>query len=493
MTSSTVVLALAAPLLAVTGGLALRFVRAPRTQDIANVVVAVTTACIALAVAVDAMFFGTPAAPGTWVAVDPIAGPFLAVIAVVGLGSALVSPAYLENSHASFFRPESARGWYYLCLHLFWAALLAIPVMGNLGIAWVIVEATTGVSALLVAYSGRRSALEAGWKYLVLTTIGLTVALLGIVVLYSAATSEGIGLRTLSWAWLASVSDSMPHQAALTGFLLLLAGLATKIGWAPVHNWLPDAHSEAPPPISALLSAALLPTVMVVAWRAQIVLSPAIGSATGLRVFQGFGIVSLAVAVPFLWRPLAWKRLLAYSSLEHMGVLALGIGFGHPLALAGVVLHMTGHAVAKSLGFWAAIPLFQIRPSARTLPVRGLLRADPGLAATMSLSLASLSGLPPSPLFFSEVLILMGGFLSGHTAVAAVAALLLSLGFLGLAQVLVEGLLARGRGPRPELIIGMREIKMLGIAATGLLVLLSLTTPLLPGSALVRDLTAVLP
>ena len=125
--------------------------------------------------------------------------------------------------------------------------------MGNLGVAWVIVEATTGVSALLVAYSGRQDALEAGWKYLVLTTIGLTVALLGIVVLYSAATAEGIGLRTLSWAWLSSAADSMPRRAALTGFLLLLAGLATKIGWAPVHNWLPDAHSEAPPPISASL------------------------------------------------------------------------------------------------------------------------------------------------------------------------------------------------------------------------------------------------
>ena len=232
---------------------------------------------------------------------------------------------------------------------------------------------------------------------------------------------------------------------------------------------------------------------MVIAWRAQIVLLPAIGLTAARSVFQGFGIVSLAVAVPFLWRPLAWKRLLAYSSLEHMGVLALGIGFGHPLAIAGVVLHLAGHAVAKSLGFWAATPLFQVRPSARTQPVRGLLRANPALAASMGLSLGSLSGLPPSPLFFSEVLILMGGFMGGHTIMAAIAALLLSLGFLGLAQVLVEGLLARGRGPRPGIIIGSREVGMLGIAAAGLLVLLSLTTPFLPDSALVHSLTTVLP
>ncbi|MHB1345610.1 MAG: proton-conducting transporter transmembrane domain-containing protein, partial [Thermoleophilia bacterium] len=471
--STLAALAVVVPLLALVGGLVLWFVRSPRAQDLVNVVSAVATACGALVVAADSVFVGTPAAAGTWVAVDPIAGPFLAVTAVVGLGSALLSPAYLKTSHQSFFRPSHARGWYYLCLHFFWAALLAIPVVGNLGVAWVLVEATTGVSALLVAHSGRRSALEAGWKYLVLTTIGLTVALLGIVVLYSAAVAAGgADLRALSWAWLSSAGGRLPYQAVVTGFLLLVAGLATKVGWAPVHNWLPDAHSEAPPPISALLSASLLPTVMAVAWRAQIALLPATGPATGRVVFQAFGLVSLAVAVPFLWRPMAWKRLLAYSSLEHMGVLALGIGFGHPVAAAGVVLHVAGHAVAKSLGFWAAVPLFQVRPSARTQPVRGLLQAEPGLAATMSLSLGSLSGLPPSPLFFSEVLILMGGFMGGYTVAAAAAALLLSLGFLGLAQVLVEGLLARGRGPRPKPIVGVREVKMLGIAAAGLLALL---------------------
>ena len=110
--------------------------------------------------------------------------------------------------------------------------------------------------------------------------------------------------------------------------MLILAGLATKIGWAPVHNWLPDAHSEAPPPVSALLSAALLPTVLLVAWRALATLAVAVGAGAAGALFVGFGLASLIVAVPFLWRPLPWKRLLAYSSLEHMGVIALGIGFG---------------------------------------------------------------------------------------------------------------------------------------------------------------------
>ena len=142
-----------------------------------------------------------------------------------------------------------------------------------------------------------------------------------------------------------------------------------------MHNWLPDAHSEAPAPVSALLSAALLPAVLLVAWRVQQALAAGVGAATARHVFIFFGLASLAVAVPFLWRPLAWKRLLAYSSLEHMGVIALGIGFGHPLALAGAIVHVAGHALAKSLGFYAALPLLGVQPSTASHAARGVARA----------------------------------------------------------------------------------------------------------------------
>jgi hydrogenase-4 component F len=395
VTETATLIAFAVPALPLVGGLVIQFAPSPRSQDWVNRVSAVVTAAVAFGAAALALAGGGQGGDSNWISLDALAGPFLAVIALVGLCSALVSPAYLRTSHRSFFHPSRARAWYYLCFYIFWAALLAIPLAGSLGMAWIIIEATTGVSALLVAYNGRPRALEAGWKYLMLTTAGLTVALLGIVVLYAALPERTAGLSGLSWRGLAAAAPAMPGRATLFGFLLLFCGLATKVGWAPVHNWLPDAHSEAPPPISALLSAALLPTVMLVAWRAQKALEPAIGVRISHDVFLAFGLVSLAVAVPFLWRPLAWKRLLAYSSLEHMGVLALGIGFGNPLAIAGVVLHLAGHAVAKSLGFYAATPLFDLRPSARRHPARGLLQENSALAAGMSLSLGSLSGLPP--------------------------------------------------------------------------------------------------
>ena len=177
-----------------------------------------------------------------------------------------------------------------------------------------------------------------------------------------------------------------------------------------MHNWLPDAHSEAPAPVSAMLSAALLPTVVLVAWRVKNVLDAAVGTTRRAALFLGFGLASLLVAIPFLWRALPWKRLLAYSSLEHMGVIALGIGFGTPLAIAGVVIHVAGHGLAKALGFYAALPLSRASRDAASSPPAGVVAKSPPTAWAMGVSLGALGGVPPSPLFVSELLILLGGF-----------------------------------------------------------------------------------
>src|SRR5204863_4876242 len=304
-------------------------------------------------------------------------------------------------------------------------------------------------------------------------------------VLLAARSSHG-GLDALSWRDLAQLHAD--DRTTLVAYVLLLAGLAAKVGWAPVHNWLPDAHSEAPAPVSALLSAALLPAVLLVAWRASSALSPAIGASTARSVLVGFGLLSLAVAVPFLWRPLPWKRLLAYSSLEHMGVIALGFGFGTPLALAGVALHVAGHALAKALGFYAAVPLLGHEPRAGRRAVGGIARTQPRLGAVLGISLGALAGLPPSPLFASEVLIVAGGFAAGRPWAAGVTAVLLALGFLGLAQALIETTAGRtGRRAR-HASPGLRPVVALaGVALVGLLALTAAAL-WLPGSELVRAL-----
>ena len=251
-----------------------------------------------------------------------------------------------------------------------------------------------------------------------------------------------------------------------------------------MHNWLPDAHSEAPAPVLALLSAALLPTVLLVAWRSSQALSPVIGVSTARSVLVGFGLLSLGVAVPFLWRSLPWKRLLAYSSLEHMGVIALGIGFGSPLALAGVAVHVAGHAIAKAVGFYAATPLLAHDTHAGVRASHGVARSQPALASVLGGSLAALSGLPPSPLFASEVMIVAGGFSAGRPWTAAAAAGLLALGFLGLAHALIETTAGHSSESSRECPAGLRPVVVLAcVAGVGLLAL-SAAALWLPGSDL---------
>jgi hydrogenase-4 component F len=421
---------------------------------------------------------------GRWIVVDAAGGLLVGVIGVIGLASVLVSPQVLGPGRGSLFRPERTERVYWTVLFSFWTVLLAVPLAGNLGAAWLVIEATTAASALLVGFSGRARALEAGWKYLILTSLGLGVALLGIVML--AAASGGGGLDALAWRSLPTAD--LDHDTTLVAYVLLLAGLAAKIGWAPVHNWLPDAHSEAPAPVSALLSAALLPAVLLVAWRSHDALTPTIGARTASDVMIGFGVVSLAVAVPFLWRPQAWKRLLAYSSLEHMGVIALGIGFGGSLALAGVAVHIAGHGIAKALGFYGATPLLGHEPRAASDAAGGIGRTQPALGASLGISLGALAGVPPSPLFFSEVMIVAGGFQAGHPWAAGSAAILLALGFLGLVHALIETVAGKARRRDPGIAPGLRSVRVLTSVSVVLLLGLTGAAFWLPGSAIVDGL-----
>jgi hydrogenase-4 component F len=486
------VLAVVVPALPLIGMLLALLARTPRQADVLAVATAIATAAVGLLLAAIALARGgEPALRGQWYLIDGASGVLLAVIAIVGLCSALVSPTYLRTGGRSWTTAARSRSVYYAALFLFWAALLAVPIVGNLVAAWLTVEATTAASALLVAFSGRRDALEAGWKYLLLTTLGLSVAFLGIIVLAIGQANAGHhDLHALDWYALQAAAHSMPADPTLIAFVLLLAGLATKIGWAPVHNWLPDAHSEAPPPISALLSAALLPSVLLIAWRVKEILQPSVGAGTTHAVFIAFGLTSMIVAVPFLWRSLPWKRLLAYSSLEHMGIIGLGIGFGTPLAIAGVVLHVAGHALAKALGFYAALPLLRIQPKAASQAPTGVASDSPATATAMGVSLVALSGLPPSPLFLSELLILLGGLAAGDLLVSVVALIALALGFLGLLHALMEGVIGdesrhrrrrRSREERPT--IALTAGLGTGMLACGVAGLL-----LLPGSGFVDTL-----
>jgi hydrogenase-4 component F len=489
--TSRAVIAVAVPAMPLLAGLAIAGIPGRRAVQRVALLSAVPTAVLAVITGVWALSASARPLHGHWLCVDAAGGVLVGVIGIVGAASVALSPAYLATARASLFGKSRPHAHYYTALLLFWAALLAVPLAANLGAAWLLIEGTTAASALLVAFSGKPRALEAAWKYLVLTSLGLGIALLGLLVLQLAQHRAG-GPVGLAYTSIHAAGPGLDHQLALLAYLLLLIGLAAKIGWAPVHNWLPDAHSEAPAPVSALLSAALLPTVLLVAWRIQQALAAAVGGATARHVFLFFGLASLAVAVPFLWRSLAWKRLLAYSSLEHMGVIALGIGFGGPLALAGVVVHVAGHALAKSLGFYVAMPLLEVQPSTASHPARGVARADGPTGAIAGGCLAALAGLPPSPLFVSELMIAIGGIRAGYTPVVVIALILLSLGFLGLCHALIEAVAGRARGMRKGVPSTRRPVLVVAVCCLVLLPVLAAAALALPGSgiehALVRGL-----
>ncbi len=426
---------IAVPILA---AIVLQVARSERAAHQLNRVCAVVTALVGLGAAMAMLTSDSHAT--SWVTTDTASGIYVAVVTVIALMSALLSPAYLSGAEGQFFAAKRSVRSYYLALYGFWAALVAIPLVANLGVGLIVVEATTAASSVLVAFSGKPRALEAGWKYLILTTLGMSLAFLGIVIMFVATAAHGGGIGQLDWSALPLTLAHMPHDAAVTAYALVMLGLATKIGWAPVHNWLPDAHSEAPAPVSAMLSSALLPAVMLLAWRLRDAASGPIGNTAATMPLAAFGIFSVAVAVPFLWQPMAWKRLLAYHSLEHMGIITVGIAIGGPLALAGVVLHFAGHALAKALGFYAAIPLYQIQPDAARHSARDVAASSPATFAAMAVCAFTLAGLPPSPLFFSELFIILGGIQSGQVVLASTLAVLIALAFIGLLHALLEAL-----------------------------------------------------
>lgn len=490
----TDMLALALLVIPALGALTCALPLAPATTVRLHVAASLTSATVASALALSLLLDPHSPTSDAWYVADAAAGVLLLVIATVGLLSALLLPQHLKDAGGvGLLGASGSQRPVLIAYHLFWGALLIVPIAANLAVAWLLVEATTAASALLVASSGRRGALEAGWRYLLLTTLGLTIALLGIVLLFAALDDGSSSLHTLDWSTIHANAAGLDSGTAVLAATFILVGLAAKAGWAPVHNWLPDAHSEAPPPVSALLSAALLPAVILVAWRVQLALAPS-GAAGAIRqLLLGFGLASLAVAVPFLWRPMGLKRLLAYSSLEHMGVLALGIGFGGTLAIAGVTLHLAGHALAKALGFYATIPLLAADPALAHHRPRGLPTVSRSGAGAIGVSLATLGGLPPGPLFFSELLILAGGIATGHLAVVVVAALLLALGFLGLAHAGIEALAGTHRASDAVRRVSTPWLAALSAVVAVALLALSACALVLPDSQLVVRLAGGLP
>ena len=399
--------------------------------------IAARTAMVAFAVGgVGALGSAVPVLAGSplraldgLIVVDALGAAVLVLIVAVASIAVAGSPRYLR--HEGALRPRDQAHYWALMLW-FIGGLIAVPLFDNLGLIWVAVEATTIVSALLVGFTRSPAAIEAAWKYLILGSVGIGFALLGTLLAYASsvellgATSDALG-----WTRLMSVAPALDPGLVRLAFLFTLVGYGTKIGLAPFHAWLPDAHSQAPSPVSAVLSGVTLTVSLYALARFHLVASSALGPSFSSTLLVAFGLLSLAVALPFIVAQGDLKRLLAYSSIEHMGLGALALGFGGPVALGGLVLHLLAHGLTKASLFLTAGGLVEAGRSRRIARLRGSLDAAPVDGRAFLGGAVLLSGLPPSALFVSEIAILFGGFSVGWGPAAALAALLVALAAAG--------------------------------------------------------------
>src|SRR5487761_1477470 len=321
---------------------------------------------------------------------------------------------------------------FYAGFNLFAWAMLAAPLMSSLALLWIAVEITTIISALLVAIEDTDGAAEAAWKYVLIASAGLGLALLATVFAYYAGAQVLGEHYNLAVQPLIQAGSSLPKTPARLAFLLAVLGYGTKAGLVPVHTWLPDAHSEAPTPVSALLSGSLLAVSFYAILRFYQVAAAALGTGFPRDTLLAFGVASLLLASLYVFGQRDVKRLLSCSSVEHMGILAIGVPFGAPIALAGVLLHVMAHAAAKGTAFMGA-GVFTVKYGTKQMSaLRGGLRLLPWSGPLFLLAIFALSALPPSGIFRSEFQIVAGGLSGGSYAAAAVLVVLVTVTFFGL-------------------------------------------------------------
>ncbi len=378
-------------------------------------------------------------AGGLWY-LDPLAATLFLLIAFLQWTAVLVSIPYLrrELDEGVVDLPHVRR--YFMLFFAFVLSMMLTVASNNLGFMWVALEATTLATTLLVAFYPHKGSLEAAWKYIVLCSTGISLGLIGLLLAYHAAAgSEALGLASLNWTHLKDVGVTLSPGMMQIAFVFILIGYGTKVGLVPMHAWLPDAHSRAPAPISALLSGVLLNAALFAIIRYKALVDIALGSADWSgQLLLIFGALSCIVPAGFMLVQTDYKRLLAYSSIEHMGITAFLFGLG-PAGFFAAVVHMIGHALIKSMLFFGAGNILLAYRSTKFEKVGEVMRALPFTGAIFLAGTLALLAVPPSPLFLSEYLLFSNALLAHpvFTTIIALALVIIAAGFMRLLMPLL--------------------------------------------------------
>ncbi|MEK7865693.1 MAG: proton-conducting transporter membrane subunit [Planctomycetota bacterium] len=406
---------------------------------------------------------------GGWLQLDGIGLLFLGTTSVLFVAAAVYGVGYLgREGHGSrkdletgFVFANAPEATFTGCLLLFLAAMTLVCCCQRFGLLWVAVEATTLASAPLIYFHRHPRSLEATWKYLLLCSVGIALALLGVFFLAVSATDTMGHQADLSLRDLLKHAKDLDPAWLKAAFIFLVVGYGTKMGLAPLHTWLPDAHSESPSMVSALLSGALLNCAFIGILRMQQVLVAAGLASFGQEILVVLGLLSMGVAAVFILGQPDYKRMLAYSSVEHMGILALGVGLGG-VGTFGSLLHAVNHSFTKGMLFLVAGNLLATYHSKACDDVRGAIRVLPVSGVLWVMGFLAITGSPPFGPFLSEFTILKAALDAGRGVVAAAYLVFLALIFIGMATAVLR--MAQGAAPA-EFHLGARSEPALSIAS----------------------------
>ena len=380
----------------------------------------------------------------------------VALTAFVGFTTSLFSRPYMRiEQHHGKLTVNMLR-LYYSMFQLFSFTMLLALLTNNMGILWVAMEAATLTTVLLVSLYRTPASLEAAWKYFILCGVGIAQALFGTILLYFAAEKIlGAGGTALLWTHLNAVKTQIEPTVLSLAFVFLLVGYGTKVGLAPLHNWLPDAHAEGPTPVSAVLSGLLLNVALYAVVRSKVLVDGALGSHLAGNLMMGFGLLSVVMASFFLSRQKDVKRMFAYSSIEHMGLITFAFGMGGPVATFAGLLHMTVHSLTKSSIFFAVGHAAQKSGTQLMDGIRGLIQTSPTVGWGLALGTLAILGMPPFGVFTSEFMILTTAM---HSYPWTMPFLLTALGvafaaIFGRVQLMVFGETSGERLPHPPALI----------------------------------------
>src|SRR5438445_1812890 len=369
-----------------------------------NLLAFAVIAALAVWLGAEVLERGTIEAFGGFLRADALSALVVCLTAFVALACGIYAVGYLREEQRAGKINARLLHRYYVLTPVFVGTMMAVPLVNNLGLLWVAIESTTLASVLLVRFSNQKSSLEAAWKYIMIGSAGIALALFGTVLTYFAAVPV-LGERAemgFNWSVLVEVADKCQPAAMRLGFVMVLVGYGTKAGLAPMHTWKPDAYAEAPVPSAALLGAGFINCALYGIMRFYALAEKCLGHAYTGNLLVLFGIGSILLAAPFVLVQRNFRRLLAYSSIDHAGIIVAALGFGGKLGFLGAGLHMLFHAVAKPLLFFCAGNVQQHCGSPHFRKATGVIRTLPWTGGLFLMATFAITGVPPFSLFQSE-------------------------------------------------------------------------------------------